>query len=219
MKLIISIIPRNTGDILIEAANHAGARGGTILVGTGTSANSVIQLLGLGEDHLDLLLTVVDNQLEHKIIDALKMKFNEKIPKLKKGVIFSIDVTEFMRNGVMKSLQSKENNMNNENSYTMITAILNKGYAEDAMAAARNAGAKGGTILAAHGTAKEGDEKFFGVEIVPEKDMLLILVPNPEADSILNAIQNLECLKKAGSGIVFCTQADNFTVLGNNKQK
>ena len=56
-KLIISIVPRNTADILSEEANKAGARGGTIIVGTGTSANSVIQFLGLGSSEQDIQLS------------------------------------------------------------------------------------------------------------------------------------------------------------------
>ena len=67
--------------------------------------------------------------------------------------------------------------MSAENNYQMINVIVNKGYAEDAMAAARKAGAGGGTIIGARGTAKEGDAAFFGMKIVPEKEMLMILVP------------------------------------------
>lgn len=98
--------------------------------------------------------------------------------------------------------------------YEMINVIVNKGYAEDAMAAARKAGAGGGTIINARGTAKEGDAKFFGMEIVPEKEMLMILVPAEKKDAIIAAIKELPCLSKAGSGIVFCNEAENFTLLG-----
>ena len=218
-KLIISIVPRNTADILSEEANKAGARGGTIIVGTGTSANSVIQFLGLGSSEQDILYTIVDEKIVLDAINAIKAKVeNNRLVSAKNGAIFSINVTDFIRGGVnIKSENKEKTNMNDENEYTMITAIVNKGYAEDAMAAARNAGAKGGTILAAHGTAREGDAKFFGVEIVPEKDMLLILVPKTESAKILDSIQNLDCLKKAGSGITFCTDINNFSLLGKSQ--
>ena len=101
-----------------------------------------------------------------------------------------------------------------EKSVQMINVIVNHGYAEDAMAAARKAGAGGGTIINARGTAREGDAKFFGAEIVPEKDLLMILVPGDKKDDIVNAIRELDCFKKAGSGIVFCNEAQDFTVLG-----
>ena len=90
------------------------------------------------------------------------------------------------------------------------------GYAEEAMAAARKAGAGGGTVIGARGTPKEGDAKFFGMEIVPEKEMLMILVPTEKKDDIINAIKKLECFSKAGSGIVFCNGAGDFTLLGKN---
>ena len=101
-----------------------------------------------------------------------------------------------------------------EKNVQMINVIVNHGYAEDAMAAARKAGAGGGTIINARGTAREGDAKFFGAEIVPEKDLLMILVPGDKKDDIVNAIRDLDCFKKAGSGIVFCNEAQDFTVLG-----
>ena len=68
--------------------------------------------------------------------------------------------------------------------------------------------------LAATEHAKEGDATFFGAEIVPEKDMLLIVAPNEKATAILEAVQNLDCLKKPGSGIAFSTPAKDFTILG-----
>ena len=101
-----------------------------------------------------------------------------------------------------------------ENSYQLITAIMNKGYAEDAMAAARNAGAGGGTVLGGRGTAREGDAKFFGVEIVPEKEMLMILASSEKAPQIANAIKSLECFSKGGSGIIYTTNAQDFSLLG-----
>ena len=101
-----------------------------------------------------------------------------------------------------------------DNSFQLITAIMNKGYAEDAMAAARSAGAGGGTVLGGRGTAREGDEKFFGVEIVPEKETLMILTPREKAAQIVDAIKGLECFSKGGSGIIFTTDASGFSLLG-----
>lgn len=104
--------------------------------------------------------------------------------------------------------------MNETSTHQMITLIVNKGYAEDAMAAARNAGATGGTIINARGTAREGDEKFFGMEIVPEKDLLIILVENEKCEAVIESVKKLPCLQTKGSGITFCADAHDFTLLG-----
>ena len=101
-----------------------------------------------------------------------------------------------------------------QDTYQVINVIVNKGYAEDAMAAARKAGASGGTIIGARGTAKEDDEQFFGMKIVPEKEMLIILVPEDKKNAIMEAVTALPCFSEPGSGIVFCNKANNFTLLG-----
>ena len=64
------------------------------------------------------------------------------------------------------------------------------------------------------GTAREGDAKFFGVEIVPEKEMLMILAPADKAAQIADAIKGLECFSKGGSGIIYTTNAQDFSLLG-----
>ena len=96
----------------------------------------------------------------------------------------------------------------------LITVILNKGYADDAMAAARKAGAGGGTVINARGTAREDDAKFFGMHIVPEKEMLMIVVDEDKKDAVLEAVKSLDCLSVPGSGIAFSSSVNEFSLLG-----
>lgn len=217
-KLIISIVPGGCGELVTGAANSAGAGGGTILMGKGTAANSIIQLLGLGDSSKDITYNIVDDAIKNQVQEAIVKAASEK--KAHFGVMFTVNVGDFLKAGTdthpsqENSLSGGNDYMENKSEYQMINLIVNKGYAEDAMAAARRAGAGGGTIIGARGTAKEGDAKFFGMEIVPEKEMLMILVPSDKKEQILNAVTNLDCFSKAGSGIVFCANANDFTVLG-----
>lgn len=217
-KLIYSIVPQYSGELITNAARDAGSSGGTILMATETSANGIIQLLGFGDTPKDVALILVEAEKAQKVLLAIK-----NITALKKnkfGILFSVPVCEFLKAGdselVKENVKAGGNVMNN-NSYKMINVIVNHGYAEDAMAAARKAGAGGGTIIQARGTAKEGDVKFFGAEIVPEKDMLFILVPENKKEEIVKAISELKCFQKAGSGIIYCNDVNDFTVLGKNK--
>ena len=211
-KLIISIVTHNSGEIITNAANLAGSRGGTILMGRGTAENSIIQLLGLGDKSKDIVYILVEEEICQNVLVKIKESTQNK---KNFGIVFTIDINNFLRSGSIKNLENENLGVEKMNdSYEMINVIVNKGYAEDAMAAARKAGAGGGTIINARGTAKEGDAKFFGIEIVPEKEMLLILVPKDKKDEIIKAISDLPCLNKAGSGILFTNSANNFTVLG-----
>jgi len=211
-KLIVSIVPHNSGELVTNAAKEAGAGGGSIIMGRGTAENSIIQLLGLGDTSKDIAYVIADE----KIVPQAITKIQEASANKKHfGVLFTINVDSFIKSG--STTLKTESTLSGEtmsNSYEMINIIVNKGYAEDAMAAARKAGAGGGTIIGARGTAKEGDAKFFGLEIVPEKELLIILVPTEKKQEIINAISDLPCLSKAGSGIVFSNPANDFTILG-----
>lgn len=219
-KLVVCIVPNNCGSLITTAAVSAGAGGGTILMGKGTAASNILQLLGLGDTSKEITFTLVEEGLLEKVRSAILVATEDK--KSHFGVMFNIDISQFMRASEMleakegdKMMEEKMNGMaNGENNYQMINIIVNKGYAEDAMAAARKAGAGGGTIINARGTAKEGDEKFFGMDIVPEKDMLMIVAPSDKKEAIVAAIKELPCFSKAGSGIIFCNDASSFTFLG-----
>lgn len=211
-KLVVSIVPHDSGEFITNAAKQSGAGGGTIIMGRGTAQNGLIQLLGLGDTSKDIVYILVDAAKSAEVVKSIQKACSSK--KAHFGVLFTVAVNDFIKSGTAERIKEGVGTMENINDYEMINVIVNKGYAEDAMDAARKAGAGGGTIIGARGTAKEGDSKFFGVEIVPEKEMLMILVPAEKKESIVNAISSLSCFAKAGSGIVFCNAAQDFTLLG-----
>lgn len=212
-KLIVTVVPQYEGELIVNAARDACCPGGTVLRGRETSENGLVQLLGFGDVTKDITYNIVASSDAMTVIDAINKVTEDK--KKKFGILFSMDVGEFFKAGTNCecSAEKGEKTMS-ESNYQMINVIVNKGYAEDAMSAARKAGAGGGTIINARGTAKEGDEKFFGTEIVPEKDMLIILVPSEKKDDIVKAIMDLKCFQKPGTGIVFCNGVQDFRVLG-----
>ena len=210
-NMIIGIVPRDYAELLTNAAVEAGAQGGTISRGKGTASNNFLQILGFGDSNKDIVYVLAAESKTKKIMNSMIQASSEK--KQPFGIIFSTRVSKFIKAG---SVTGKEDDMA-DTTHQLITIIVNKGYADDAMAAARNAGATGGTILSARGTAKPGDEKFFGMDIVPEKDMILILAENAKVQGIIEAVQSLECLKKPGIGIAFSNPAENFTILGKQK--
>lgn len=102
--------------------------------------------------------------------------------------------------------------------YEAILCIVNSGYSETVMQAARSCGAKGGTILNARGTAKEETEKLFNITIHPEKEIVLILVPVEIKDSILHAIYRHAGLETDGQGIAFSIPVDDIVGLTTLKK-
>lgn len=89
------------------------------------------------------------------------------------------------------------------NNHEVIFAIVNSGYAEDAMAVARKQGARGGTILNARGVAKEKDAAFFGITFHAEKEILMLVVEKSIRDDVLNALYKEMGMGNKAQGIAF----------------
>lgn len=94
-----------------------------------------------------------------------------------------------------------------QNKYDMVLVIINKGYTDLVMDAARKVGARGGTIMTARGTGNPDIEQFYQVTITPEKEVVLILVDRSITDSVLKAINDASGLQTPGQGIAFSVPA------------
>ena len=90
-----------------------------------------------------------------------------------------------------------------EQNYEVIFAIVNAGFAEEAMEVARANGARGGTILGARGVAREKEAAFFGITLHADKEILMLVVEKSIRDNILNALYKEMGMDKKAQGITF----------------
>ena len=105
--------------------------------------------------------------------------------------------------------------MSNEK-YEMILCIVNAGFSGEVMDAAREAGARGGTVIHARGTANKEAESFFHITIQPDKDVVMMIVPADIKEKVLHAIYQSAGLKTEGQGIAFSLAVDKAVGLTNN---
>ena len=87
--------------------------------------------------------------------------------------------------------------------HEVIVVIVNEGYTDQVMDAARDAGARGGTIVHARGTANKEMEKKYGIVITPSKEMIYILVNEEIRDDVMSAVNKAVGIETKGQGIVF----------------
>lgn len=95
--------------------------------------------------------------------------------------------------------------------YEIIFFILNKGHVDEAMTAAREAGATGGTIITGRGAATDEVVKRLGVAVQQEKELLLILASIEKRTAIMQAISKAAGLSKPGCGIGFSLPVEDVT--------
>ena len=103
--------------------------------------------------------------------------------------------------------------------YELIYCIVNAGFSGEVMEAARGAGATGGTVIHARGTANVDSEKKFHITIQPDKDMVMMLVPEDIKDDVLHAVYKKVGLDTDGNGISFSMPVNNVVGLKERRQE
>ena len=100
-----------------------------------------------------------------------------------------------------------------DHKHELIVCIVNAGFSQNVMEAARGAGAQGGTILRARGSANPEAEEFFSINIQPDKEVLLILVPKDIKDDVMKAVYKDCGLADEAKGIAFSLPVNRTTTI------
>ncbi len=105
--------------------------------------------------------------------------------------------------------------------YELIITIVESGQGEEVIDLAKKAGAKGATTLHGKGSGIHDSGKFFGLEIEPEKDLVLVLVPQTLTNGILKVLADGLQMDKPGNGISFVLDVSKLigvTQIGKDSQ-
>lgn len=104
----------------------------------------------------------------------------------------------------------------NKFEHELIVCIVNAGFSEQVMDAARSVGAGGGTVIHAKGTANKEAEALFRITVQPEKEMVMILVAQKLKEDVLHALYKSVGLNTPGQGIAFSLPVDEVVGLSEN---
>ncbi|MBR7091442.1 MAG: hypothetical protein IKC79_03230, partial [Clostridia bacterium] len=92
--------------------------------------------------------------------------------------------------------------------FSLIVTIVHRGFSDPVINIAKSAGAEGATILTGRGTSIHETDVVLGVQIQPEKEILLILVKKNLRRKIMKAITTQAGLSSQGRGLCFSIPVD-----------
>lgn len=200
---VLSVIDRNRAKEMLDI--HQNLQLSVVLtnLGKGTATSEHLSLYDLAETEKAVISTVAGDASVKQLIRTAKRKLFIDIPG--NGVMMVIPMKSigggkslaYLTDG--QTLGGATPDMNFE--HELIIVILNEGYSDMVMDAARDAGATGGTVLHAKGTGRARTEKFFGVSLAEEKDMIYILASARKKASIMKAISR-ECGTETKAGAI-----------------
>ena len=158
------------------------------------SANSkTLDILGLEKSEKMMIQSIVP----HNKISELKLGLIREleIDRPGRGIALAVPLSALASRQVLKHIikdETEENVINESNErkteMELIVAICAKGHSDGIIDAAREAGAQGGTIMKAKGTAAAGTNKFFGMSISDEKEITYIVAKKEIRSDIMKAI-------------------------------
>lgn len=168
----------------------------------GTATSEHLSLHNLDRSEKAVVSTVTDAAGVRRLMRQAKLKLYIDIPG--NGIMMAIPLKSVAGGRTLayltggKALEGGKPDMDFE--YELIVVILNEGYSELVMDAARAAGARGGTVLHAKGTGAAVSEKFLGVSLAQEKDMVYIVASSKQKAEIMRSVsQNAGTGTKAGA--------------------
>ncbi len=217
-KLIITIVSRNKTNRVVKASRRKRAEGATIIHGQGTGIERCKTFWGIPmEPEKDIIFTVVSDEHAEDVLDIISKSV--KMSKPGNGVAFILDITRFtgavhLHKKKQKPTDQPLKSMDITAQFELIVTIVDKGFCEEIIEASREAGAAGGTILHGRGTGVHEHAKLFSLNIEPEKEVILTLVPHKITDKVLEVIVKAGELDKPGKGIAFVLNVEK--VLGIN---
>ena len=102
--------------------------------------------------------------------------------------------------------------------FEVILCIVNSGFSEATMDAAKQFGARGGTVFHARGTVSKEAEKIFNITIQPEKEIVMIIVNEKIKDNILQGLYTAVGTSTPAQGIAFSLPVDDVVGIGGQKE-
>ena len=177
-----------------------------ISLGHGTvPPEGAARFLGSSEKAVCFALVTTETWRETK--RALRQTLQIDVPGV--GVAFLVPMSSIGGRRELALLTDGQNFARGEESTMkgtereLIVIIGNQGYNELIMDAAREAGAYGGTVVHARGTGMERAEKFLGISLASEKDMIFIVVKTAQRDAIMQKIMRKAGMETPAKAIAF----------------
>ena len=207
LNLMTTIVDRKILNRYMELYQDNDLHVAFLSLGYGTASNEILDYLGLESNQKAVSFSIVEEKTWLTVKRQLEKKL--KIDAPGGGIAFTIPLSSI---GGMKQLrflletqdyQKEEETILKNTDHHLIIVITEPGYTNMVMDAARSAGAYGGTVIHANGTGMELAEKFMGVSLASEKELVLIVTQTELKNPIMQAIMKDAGLQTKAKSIAF----------------
>lgn len=218
MQLLLSIVERGSAARLMRQYEAFKITQHFQAFGHGTAASHLLDTLGFGTSERDILLSIAPKDTMRQLMYFLRDEGRADLGA--KGIACSLDLTALSAIYALGISRLEEMNpekgeqlMEQGNQHTLILVAVNYGYTDAVMDTARACGAKGGTVIRARWAGSQTVEKFAGITLQDEKEILAIVASRKEQAHIMEEINRLHGLRSSPQAVVIGLPIDHMAKL------
>lgn len=209
MKLIVTFAERGQGNMLVGLYMKRQVLCHWICKGRGTASSEMLDVLGIGTSERDIIFSVAADNAAGALLRHLNDGLSGSLHA--KGIVFDMPLAA-MSNLIAAMLLEKSAGIEERGGVAMeptgnnslILIVVNQGHTDEVMGTAKEAGAKGGTVLRARWAGTEHIEKFYGITVQEEREIIAIVASAKERNAIMEAVNQKHGLQSQ-AGAVLCS--------------
>ncbi len=183
----------------------------------GTASSQVMDMLGFGSIDKCLIISMMPKKYGDKMLGLLHSKL--RLDTVNSGIAFTVPMSG--ANNLLLHILTKSTEKNSENNsgrnryimpdtkYSLIVAIVDRGFSGDVMEAARDAGAGGGTVVHSRRIASEDITGQWGLSLKDEKELVLIISELEKKLDIMQSINEKCGIQSEAKGMVMSLPIDS----------
>lgn len=187
----------------------------------GTATSDVMDMLGLDGVDKNILMSMMPKPFADEMLTKLRKKLHLGMPNT--GIAFTVFMSGSSGHLVrmIENLEPEETKKRMErndadmtdNEYSMIMAIVNQGFSEDVMNAARPKGASGGTVFHSRRIGSQEAMKFWKISVQEEREVVIILAQKEDKLAIMQEIGQKCGMQSKAQGVVLSLPVDGIVGL------
>lgn len=213
-KLLVSIIDRSQGKRLEDILREKHVHVHFMFSAMGTASSKMLKAFGLSGTEKTVCISMSPAVRIKPLMTAVVERLEFTAPG--NGIAFVVPVSgvsaalskafskewEQRKERVEEFMDNELSKVREQSRYELIIALINQGFSEELMDAARDAGARGGTVINARRSGLEEAVKFFGVSLQAEKEVVAIVIPKAQKKELMSVIVKACGIKTEARGIV-----------------
>jgi nitrogen regulatory protein PII len=224
VKLLVAIINKEDEQRYADAVSESCVALNYSGIAHGTAASHYLSYFGLNEIEKRVMFSLIPDFAEHKTLSAIGHAL--KLYLLGKGIAFTLPlsaVSDVIAGAILSAPEkvdadqqkkNKDSKKEKSDMHELVVAVVNQKFTDEAIEAARAAGATGATVFHTKGINNAPAEQKIGTSFKTETDTLFFLTSSEYKLKIMEAVRDTAGLKTEGGAVIFSLPVDDLVGIG-----